>query len=109
MANRPRLSVSVKPKDGSGGRISLLAAWDRDGKLSAQLDRRIVELAVKLETGEIVRVKRGADGKPDHWVDVYENSGEQAPRSQPPRDERRATQRDAFEPSDDFGGDDLPF
>lgn len=112
--DKPRLKISVKPKDG-GNRISVLAAWEReDGKLNAMLDKRVVELALKLDDGTIVRVMRGADGKPSHWVDVFD---EQASTSPAPsrggyRDAPRAPRTAAAPPDDaidDFGGDDIPF
>ena len=95
-SNRPSLKISVKPRgEGNGqGRISLFAFWRRDGKLSGALDKRVVELAAKLEDGSIVRVKRDAEGKVSHFIDAFEE---------------RATSR-AEEPAADFGDDDLlPF
>lgn len=112
--DKPRIKVAVKPKDG-GTRISVLAAWEReDGKLSASLDKRVVELALKLDDGTIVRVKRGADGKPTHWIDVFD----EALNAPAPRAAARAQPRAAAggaAPANagwDFGGDDtddLPF
>jgi hypothetical protein len=91
--NRPELKIAIKPRDG-GERVSLFAFWrGKNGKLSGQLDRRVTELAAKLEDGTVVRVKRGADGKSTHFVDAFEE---------------RATQR-AEEPAADFGDDELPF
>lgn len=107
---KPRIKVAVKPKEGGGGRISLLAAWDRDGKLSASLDKRVVELAAKLDDGTIVRVKRGADGKPDHWIDVFE---EGVPRTGAQASQQQRTYAaklsDVQPPLDDYGDDPLPF
>lgn len=100
--DKPRIRVAIKPKDG-GERISLIAAWQRDdGKLSATLDRRIVELAVKLDDGSIVRVKRGADGKASHWIDVFDNAAQSSPR----HESRKQETQEAFA---DFGDDDVPF
>ena len=97
--NRPELKIAIKPRDGSGERVSLFAFWrGQNGKLSGQLDRRVVELAAKLEDGTIVRAKRSTDGKSTHFIDAFEE---------------RATQARAEEPAADFGGgfgnDDLPF
>ena len=69
--DKPRFKVVLKRKAGIE-KVDLIAIWDNKGKLSATLSRSIVELALKLENGAIVRVKHGADGKPDHWINVYE-------------------------------------
>lgn len=102
---KPRIKVAVKNKE-SGQRVYILAAWDRDGRLSASLDKRVVELAMKLDDGSIVRVKRGADGKPDHFIDVFDDG---AGGGQPQRTTRVGGSYEAAAPTDGFGDDDLPF
>jgi len=112
-SNRPQLKISVKPRgEGNGqGRISLFAFWRRDGKLSGALDKRVVELAAKLEDGTIVRVKREGDGKVSHFIDAFEesdaptqsrfgSSGGGSAKHTAPRDDM---------PPDDLGVDDMPF
>jgi len=94
--SKPKIKVAIKSKAAGAQTISLFAAWDNDGRLSASLDKRVLELAVKLDDGNIVRVKRGADGKPDHWINVYDNAS-----SAPTRAAQPAPEVD--------GTDDLPF
>lgn len=101
---KPRIKVAVKNKE-SGQRVYILAAWDRDGRLSASLDKRVVELAMKLDDGSIVRVRRGADGKPDHFIDVFDDGASAtAPQRAP-----RGGGYEAAAPTDDFGDEPFPF
>jgi hypothetical protein len=72
--DKPKIKVSIKPMTTGAKDVPLFAAWDKGGRLSASLDRKIVELAVKLDDGSIVRVKRKEDGWPDHYINIYDNS-----------------------------------
>ena len=99
MGDKPTLKVAIKPKDDKEAKpLHLFAAWrDERGRLSGRLDKSITELAVRLEDGKIVRIKRGQDGKETHWINVYDGPpGEAKPK--PPKD-------DGW----NDGGDDMPF
>jgi hypothetical protein len=101
---KPAAKIAIKPASG-GDRVYIAAAWRRpDGRMGGlMLDRRVTQLAVQLDDGTVVRVKRGDDGKMTHYIDLFLEDG--APRSAP---QPRATQR-AEEPAADFGDDELPF
>jgi hypothetical protein len=74
MNNRPAMKVCVKAKSEGATRVSLLAAWRKeDGKLSASLDKRVVRVVLLLDDGSKVDIQRGPDGKPTHYIDVFEN------------------------------------
>ena len=81
--SKPDFKVAIKPKAGDGGRISLVAAWRKDGgKLSASLDRRIVRMVIVMDDGTEVDVIKDADGKFSHYVDMFENdAGGASPKS----------------------------
>jgi hypothetical protein len=104
--DKPRIKVALKEKGEGTKNVSILAAWDRDGKLSASLDKRVVELAVKFEDGTITRVKRNAEGKTTHFVNVFdEGLNGQAPAARP----APTPASSAFD-GDGFGAaDDIPF
>lgn len=107
MANgeKPRIKVALKEKGEGTKNVSILAAWDRDGKLSASLDKRVVELAVKMDDGTIIRVKRTEDGKTTHFVNVFDEGLSAAPVARP----APAPASSAFD-GDGFGAaDDIPF
>lgn len=136
--DKPDLSVMIKPRGGDKeDRIYLFSGWNNDGRISSlSIDRKIVEFAVKLEDGRVVRVKKDADGKWDHYVDCFLRDGEYGDqrggggRDGGRRDDRGGGQRDQRggggyggsrggngggggrrnePPPDDFGGDDIPF
>ncbi len=106
--DRPDLTIALKPRGGTKeDRIYLFSGWSNDGRISsASLDRRVVEFAVKLEDGSIVRVKRGRDGKLDHYVDVFLRDGHYG-------DERREGGGNGNgrrpPPRDDDAGGEIPF
>lgn len=116
--DKPVVKVSMKPRDGGGGRISLCAAWrDEDsGRLRASFDRRVKAVKLMLDDGSVVTARRGDDGKWSHFVDIYEGdapltgAAASAARREPQR-----TSSGGYGPAgagdgpDDFGGDDIPF
>ena len=107
---KPALKVSIKSKEGGAQSVSLFAFWPGEGAgLRGRLDRRVVEVAAKLEDGTIVRIKRGQDGRETMWINAY-LSDVPVPTPQP----RQAPQRAAaplFDEGPDGGldPDDLPF
>lgn len=102
---KPRIKVALKERGEGTKNVSILAAWDRDGKLSASLDKRVVELAVKFDDGSITRVKRGEDGKTTHFVNVFDEGLSASPAARP----APAPASSAFD-GDGFGAtDDIPF
>jgi hypothetical protein len=105
MANgeKPRIKVALKAKGEGTKNVSILAAWDRDGRLSASLDKRVVELAVKMDDGEIIRVKRDADGKTTHFVNVFDEGIGKVPVPPP-----ASSAFDGGGGGEPFG-DDIPF
>lgn len=77
MGQRPDLKIALKPRDGGGDRVYLLAFWRREnGKLSGDVDRKVRGLRVFLEGGGHVDIKRGPDGKLTHWIDAFEGDGQ---------------------------------
>ena len=99
MADKPRIKVSLKHKDG-GESLSIFAAWDKDdGKLSATMDKRISQIAIKMEDGTVHRVTRDDSGKPSHWVNIYDDG---------PTGSRPA-QRSSYSAPRRGSDDDLPF
>lgn len=98
---RPRIKVVLKAKEENARAVPILAAWDRDGRLSASLDRSVVELAVRLEDGTIVRCKRGEDGRPTMWVNVYDD-GSATNQMHAPTPSRAGSRQDTWD-------DELPF
>jgi hypothetical protein len=100
MADKPRIKVSAKHKDG-GESISLFAAWDKDdGKLSATMDKRIAQAAFKMEDGTILRITRDDAGKPSHWINIYDDG---------PTGSRPAQRSSYSAPRLASADDDLPF
>jgi len=100
MADKPRIKVSAKHKDG-GESISLFAAWDKDdGKLSATMDKRIAQAAFKMEDGTILRITRDDAGKPSHWINIYDDG---------PTGSRPAQRSSYSAPRRASADDDLPF
>lgn len=82
-SNKPKIKVSIKSKNGSEN-VSIFAAWVRpDGKLSATLDKKIRQLAVQMEDGSVHRITRDGDGKPSHWINVYDSADGGPVRSTP--------------------------
>lgn len=105
------LKIAIKPRDGNGKNLSILAFWERDDRpgLNGALDSRITQLAVQLEDGTIIRVKRDADGKTTHFVNAFDE------RNRAPRQNHRSANR-SLEPEGEwdsndsgFGDDELPF
>lgn len=106
--DKPALSISLKPRGGSKeDRRYIMSGWENEGRISMLTpDRKVTQMAVQFEDGEVVRVKKGADGKWDHFVDVFLKDGtygEAQDKQQSPK--TVATRRASAE--DDFGGDDL--
>jgi hypothetical protein len=101
--DKPAITVAIKPVGGDNkARIYALAGWEREGKVGSMvLDRKIAEIAIKMATGEVVRIRRGEDGKTDHYFDFYDN------RTSTPKRSAAATRDDDFGPPE--GGDDIPF
>lgn len=97
---RPRIKVVLKAKEEGARAVPILAAWDRDGRLSASLDRSVVELAVRLEDGTIVRCKRGEDGRANMWLNVYDDGSAMQPHA--PTTSRAGSRQDTWD-------DELPF
>lgn len=106
--DKPALSISLKPRGGSKeDRRYILSGWENDGRISMlSPDRKVTQIAVQFDDGEIIRVKKGADGKFDHFVDVFLRDGtygeqRETQRDTAPREQRGRQQREP-EP---FGGD----
>lgn len=107
---KPALKVSIKAKDQGAQSVSLFAFWPgENGSLRGRLDRRVVELAAKLEDGSIVRIKRAQDGRESMWINAY-LSDVPAPAPQPRPAPQRAT-APLFDAGPDGGldPDDMPF
>jgi hypothetical protein len=124
--NKPAIKVAIKSRSGDGGRVSVCAAWrdDATGRLRASLDKRVVRMVLVLDDGSKVDVQRGADGKPTHFVDIFENEERGAA---PQRQQQRSAggsslddllgggpRRDPDPHRDvdvlgDLGADDIPF
>lgn len=102
--DKPRIKVALKERGEGHKNVSILAAWDRDGKLSASLDKKVVELAVKMDDGTIIRVKRDAEGKTTHFVNVFDDGVTQSAPAV-----RSAPASSAYAGGDDFATDDIPF
>jgi len=99
---KPSAKIAIKPTDG-GERTYVAAAWRRDdGRMGGLvLDKRVAQLAVQLDDGTVIRVKRGADNKMSHYIDLFLED-ERAPQPSA----RRAPQ--AFDAAPGYP-DDLPF
>ena len=102
---RPTLSISLKPVGGSKeDRIYFLAGWERDGKVSSlAIDRKIKQVALQMEDGSVLRVKRNEDGRWSHFVDVYDTRAIVAGASKP------AETKPSAAPSATWNDDDIPF
>ena len=94
--DRPRFRIALKI---DGVHTPVAAWWDGAKGFTGGLDRRVVALAVKLDDGSVVRLRRGADGKTLGYVNLYENRDD-APAARP-----AVGQADLSIPSDD----DIPF
>lgn len=114
--DKPAIKIAVKSadKNASGGSVSLGAAWIRDdGSLGGAWDKRIARVAILLDDGTKLDIKRGADGKMPWYFNVYDNreqggGGRDAFAAQPSRGGGYGAKA-APAPADDFGSDDLPF
>ena len=106
---RPVIKISAKPATGGGPPISLIAYWRQaNGMLGGRLDRRITEVAVRMEDGEIIRITKGGDGKWSHYLNAYEEKAE-APRAGSLGGTTRGRRSDLAGGGEDFGGDNIPF
>lgn len=91
---KPKIKVAIKHKEG-GESVGIFAAWERpDGKLSATLDKRIKQAAFQMEDGSVHRITRDRDGKPSHWINVYDSADGAPTRSAPRSHNFGATDRD---------------
>ena len=108
---KPALKVSVKAKEGGAQTVSLFAFWPGDnGGLRGRLDRRVVEVAAKLEDGSIVRVKRGPDGRESMWINAYLEAPPPVAAPRPAqRPQRPAALPFDAEPDGGLDPDDMPF
>jgi hypothetical protein len=102
--NRPAAKIAIKPASG-GERVYVAAAWRRDdGRMGGLvLDKRVMQIAVQLEGGEVIRVKREG-GKQSHFIDLFLEDGPPRTQKAPP-----AAQQEADFGAGDFGSDDIPF
>lgn len=109
MANRPDFKLVVKAKTRDARPTTVLAAWRGERGLSASLDRDVARITIERTDGSREVIERAADGKASHWLNVYDGS---AP---PPRSDgsvRRSSVGSSsvpLAPTDDVGGDDIPF
>ena len=102
-AQKPAAKIALKSVDG-GERTYIAAAWRRDdGRMGGlRLDKRVTQLAVHLDDGSIIRVKRADGEKLTHFIDLFleDDTTVRAP----------SARRDATPPSiADFDADDMPF
>lgn len=106
---KPDLKIALKPKDGGGDRVYFMAFWRREnGKLSGDVDRKLRGMRLFMEDGSHVDVKRGADGKLSHWLDVFE--GDAMPQQGRSRQASASNNDGAWAGrggNDDLGSDDL--
>ena len=114
---RPDLSISIKDaSDKESKPIPLAAYWQEGDRLQGGLDRGIAELAIKLDDGTIVRVKRTRDANGKSRTSHYVNA-KLWPRERPREDPAsEGSWADNLEPRpapadnwNDAGTDDLPF
>lgn len=101
---KPSAKIAIKPVEG-GERTYIAAAWRRDdGRMGGLvLDKRVTQLAVQLDDGTVIRVKRGADNRMSHYLDLFLED-ERAPSAVAPKRAHAA----ALNAASDYE-DDLPF
>jgi hypothetical protein len=107
---KPDFSCYLKPagsKDKNDRRYFLSGWVTPEGRLnSLRLDRKVVAFQVRFEDGEVVTVKKGADGKLSHYIDCFLRDGEYG---SPPKDTGSYDATDAAfggpPAQDDFGFD----
>lgn len=72
MPNRPDFKLVVKAKQRDAKPLTVLAAWRGERGLSASLDRDVARIVIERTDGSREVIQRAADGKPSHWLNVYE-------------------------------------
>jgi hypothetical protein len=100
--NRPALKVYLKSAR-ERQYVDLFAFWRGERGLTGTLDRSVVELAVTLEDGTTVRVRRDDQGRVDGWYINAREDGGRTPQRAPARAQRQP------ELPDVESDDDLPF
>lgn len=100
---KPVVKVTFKSKtlseDGKPRYIALAAYWERDGRLSGGLERKIRGVVIHYDDGATERVSAN-----DYFLNVYDDRGGPAPR--PAAVKKPAPKPAALEPLQD---DDIPF
>jgi len=103
---KPAIKVVAKSKAGGGQPITLLAAWRGERGLNGRLDRSIASITIRMADGSTVTIDRDEQGRESHWINVYDNASDAAPRATRSRPSA-GSQRSG--PIDDMPDDDLPF
>lgn len=82
---KPSAKIALKPA-GGGDRTYIAAAWRRDdGRMGGLVvDKRVTQIAVQLDDGTVIRMKRGADNKMSHYLDLFLED-ERAPSAVDPK------------------------
>ena len=120
--DKPAIKIAIKIADegATTGTVSLGAAWLRgDGTLGGSWDKRITRVAILLDDGTKLDIKRGADGKMPFYFNVYDNreaSGGDFKAAPSKGGGYGAAKADGYagrggndDPGADFGEDNLPF
>lgn len=78
MPNRPDFKLVIKAKTTREQRdakpLTVLAAWRGERGLSASLDRDVARIVIERTDGSREVIQRAADGKPTHWLNIYEGA-----------------------------------
>lgn len=109
MPNRPDFKLVVKAKQRDAKPLTVIAAWRGERGLSASLDRDVARIVIERTDGSREVIQRGQDGRPTHWLNVYEGG---APAPSRPADSMRRSAVGSSEPLLDATtgqSDDIPF
>jgi hypothetical protein len=79
MPNRPDFKLVIKAKQRDAKPLTVLAAWRGERGLSASLDRDVARIVIERTDGSREVIQRAADGKPTHWLNVYEGGAAPVP------------------------------